>query len=158
MEALTIMLNGIVIHIYGGDIEMIRNPHDDPYFYLYLDKYKNLSNPGSDHINVYCPKCEISSSQALWNKATCEFFHEGDITKDFTRIQHATDGSSFTCAYCFNVSTTQELNPKCPFCTCDVKNTGSTVIMKNDSKESLSDNTVTRYECLNLDCSREFYL
>jgi hypothetical protein len=171
------MNNSIVIHLRDGAVDIASNPTEESLVVIDFNKYAALPNMGSKHIMIECPKCQQSGSQMDWNVATCDDF--GGPDTDFTRIQHAEADFQFTCAYCYEVSTTEELGSiptepeveapdpekssdglKCPKCLSDIQHNGRGYIEfgKWNGTSYELEGTVHQYSCLNPTCSKEFYL
>lgn len=112
-----------------------------------------------------------------WNVATCDDSGGPDIA--FTRIQHAEAGFQFICAYCYEVSTTEELGSipteptavapgpekssddlKCPKCQSDTQTIGSGYIESGewDGENFELEGSVHQYSCLNPKCRKEFFI
>lgn len=102
------MNSTIVIHINGGVADIVNNPEESPVVVINFNNYATLPNMGMDNEIIQCPKCQHNGSQIDWNTATCDDFG-GDPDTVFTRIQDAEADSQFTCAYCYETSTTEEL-------------------------------------------------
>lgn len=102
------MESTIVIHVKSGVAEIANNPEEQSIVVIYFDKYATLPNMGDQNALIECPKCQHHGSQFDWNVATCDDFCDYPGTH-FTRIQNAESGYYFTCAYCSETSTTEEL-------------------------------------------------
>lgn len=63
---------------------------------------------GATDAFINCPHCGTNGSQFEWNVATADDFGVDSDTV-FTRIQQPELESFFTCAYCYEISTTEEL-------------------------------------------------
>ncbi|OMF76792.1 hypothetical protein [Paenibacillus glucanolyticus] len=169
------MNNKIVIHISGIDADIARNPLDIPVVIIDFDNYAELPNMGAENAMIQCPKCQHNGSQFKWNAATCD--SSGDPDTVDTRIQNAEPGSQFTCPYCFEPSTTEELGliptesttPAteknqsyliCPKCLSVAENIGGAFVESGewDGKRYELEADVHRYRCRNWKCGREFFI
>lgn len=171
------MNNKIVIHISGMDADIARNPLDIPVVIIDFDNYADLPNMGADNAMIKCPKCLKNGSQVIWNAATWDFFGDPDTVNN--RIQNAEPGSQFTCAYCYEPSTAEELglvpnestiqtpateknqsDLKCPKCLANAENIGGAFVEAGewDGKRYELEADVHQYRCRNSECGREFFI
>ncbi|MBD7970328.1 hypothetical protein [Paenibacillus gallinarum] len=172
------MNNTLVIHINGGVTDIVNNPEESPVVVINFNNYATLPNMGMDNEKIRCPKCQHNGSQIDWNTATCDDV-SGDHYTVFTRIQDAESESQFTCAYCYETSTTEELglkpvepldnahatdensdDLKCPKCLSHAENIGSGFIESGEwnGKNYEMEKSVDQYRCGNTECGKEFFL
>ncbi|SFJ64386.1 hypothetical protein SAMN02799624_05338 [Paenibacillus sp. UNC496MF] len=172
------MDKSIVIHVNGGVAEVASNPFEVPVVIIDFDNSRELPDLGTSDANIICPKCKHAGSQLEWNAATHDDFSGGDPDAVFVRIQHATAGTEFTCAYCYQTSTTEEIgltpieplesessaveNPddlKCPKCLSDAENVSGAFVEAGewDGKSYELEVNVHRYRCRNAECAKEFF-
>lgn len=168
------MNKNIVIHASGGVADIVRNPLEIPVVIIDFDNYAALPNMGSDDAMIECPKCLENGSQVIWNAATWDFIGDPD-----TRIQNAEAGSQFTCAYCYESSTAEELglipnestvqtpateknqsNLKCPKCVSDAEHIDGAFVESGawDGMRYELEADVHRYRCRNSECGSEFFI
>lgn len=101
--------NPTVVHIFRGERTVVTQANDDQMVIIDFDHHLRTPYPGWSLPSITCPHCKVEGSELEWNVATITDFSV-DPDDYVTRIQDAADfDTGFTCAFCFHVSTSEEL-------------------------------------------------